>query len=164
MRIILSLALMLLLAACNNFENGNFNRDMPWKPNTMPPLPKGSPEFTKGWEDGCVSGMGAYGSDVYKSLYKWKRDEQLAQTNITYYKAWKDSYNYCRHFLQTWSKPVDASEGLLPVENTLSDPIGFPDGSASDYPSIDNFLQQKEPDGMFITGVDNFFSAPNIGN
>lgn len=160
MRLLFSLFLIFTLAACNNFEGGNFNRTMPWKPTNMPPLPKGSPEFTKGWEDGCVSGMGAYGSDVYKSLYKWTRDETLAATNIVYYKAWKDSYNYCRHFLQTWSKPVDAPEGLLPVENTSSDPLNSllgGDGSASDYPSMDNFLQQKDADGLFITGVDGFF-------
>lgn len=53
------------------------------------------PEWKLGWQQGCESGLSAYGNDYYKTLYKFKQDVSMVK-NEYYFKAWNDSFNYCR--------------------------------------------------------------------
>lgn len=70
------------------------------KPFGIGEVPKGgSPEFTQGWEDGCHSGIAAYGGFHYRTLgYKFKQDVTMIH-NKDYYNAWQDAYLYCRWYV-----------------------------------------------------------------
>lgn len=48
-----------------------------------------------GWQHGCESGFSAFGNDFHKTYYKLKQDVNR-MSDPTYFKAWRDSYNYCR--------------------------------------------------------------------
>jgi hypothetical protein len=54
-------------------------------------------EYTKGWDDGCETGMSTMNPGYYKSFYAFKQDPYMA-SNEVYYKAWKDAYTYCRQY------------------------------------------------------------------
>lgn len=59
-------------------------------------MPTGGPaEYEQGWKDGCESGMTAHTNNFYQSFYVFKQDNSLLK-NEYYYKAWQDSYSYCR--------------------------------------------------------------------
>ena len=58
----------------------------------------GSPEYEQGWKEGCESGMSGMTNSFYQSFYVFKQDNQLL-TNEVYYKAWKDSYDYCKGYV-----------------------------------------------------------------
>lgn len=64
-------------------------------------------EYTKGWDDGCKTGLSTMVHGYYKSFYAYKQDPELAN-NAMYYKAWKDAYTYCRQysFRYIWA-PMD---------------------------------------------------------
>jgi hypothetical protein len=90
MRYLLTLALLVGLAACD-----------PTKPvslNTTPPA--GPPEYQQGFKDGCESGIAGYASPFYKTFHTVKQDGVLAQNPI-YYQIWKDAYAYCRTYVMT---------------------------------------------------------------
>lgn len=70
-------------------------RPMAWLLDHHPPGPF---EYEHGWAQGCESGMGGMSNDYYKSFYQYRIDVNYV-TNETYYKAWKDAYNYCRHYV-----------------------------------------------------------------
>jgi hypothetical protein len=77
---------------------------------TMP----GPPDYTKGWEDGCFTGMAAMSNSYYQSFYHFRQDPSMT-TNQMYYQAWKDSYVYCRQYVLTWVHvPIDAAEDTDP--------------------------------------------------
>jgi len=54
-------------------------------------------EYRQGYEDGCETGYAAYATQFYKTLNTWRQDWRLANGmgHGTYYKSWKDAYNYC---------------------------------------------------------------------
>lgn len=92
---ILTLAFLALgLSACNLAENrlAMTPADM-----TAPPT-SGSLEYRLGWEHGCKSGLGAFGSDIQRVKYKFTMDLDFAQ-NKTYMRSWRDSFRYCRSFM-----------------------------------------------------------------
>lgn len=62
-----------------------------------PDRSKASPEYLKGWDDGCQSGLSTMVNGYYKSFYEFKQDPYMI-SNSVYYKAWKDSYHYCRQY------------------------------------------------------------------
>jgi len=73
-----------------------------WKPEPYNVLEHGkrsyhSPKYKKAYEDGCESGVRAYGGDIYKAFYKFKYDAKL-HDDIVYKRTWRDAYNYCRHY------------------------------------------------------------------
>ncbi len=78
------------------------------KPFGLAPTPQGgSPEFTQGWEDGCKSGIAAYGGDHQKYLgYKFTQDWRMIK-NTDYYNAWQDSYLYCRWYIWNYMTKYD---------------------------------------------------------
>ncbi len=95
--VMVMVAMLMSIAAC---EHSPY-RPRPWGIGDAPP---GPPEFRKGWEDGCDTGIGAYGNDFYKVFYTYKQDLNLIQ-NPVYYRAWKDAYTYCRWYTEQWAKP-----------------------------------------------------------
>lgn len=84
------------------------------KPYGIGEVPKGgSPEFTQGWEDGCHSGLAAYGGDHYHYLgYKFRQDVRMI-TNKEYYQAWQDSYLYCRWYIWNYVRPLSGTPGWI---------------------------------------------------
>ena len=60
--------------------------------------PNAPQEYKLGWEHGCKSGLAAYGNDFYKTFYKFTQDLKLIR-NPVYYKAWSDSFHYCRAYV-----------------------------------------------------------------
>lgn len=88
------------VSSCEHMYN-QITKPRPWR---MAETPEGTPEFRKGWEDGCETGMGAYGNDTYKMIYTYKQDFTLID-NPEYYRAWKDAYTYCRWYTWNWVRP-----------------------------------------------------------
>lgn len=84
------LLLVIMTAACKPRPFG-----MAYAPSDAPPM------YQDGWEDGCSSGLAAYGNDVYKAFYSYKQDVQKIKDR-TYYKAWIDSFNYCRAYVNRY--------------------------------------------------------------
>lgn len=73
---------------------------------TMP----GPPEYTKGWEDGCYTGMAAMSNTYYSTFYHFRQDPSMT-VNKMYYQAWKDAYHYCRQYVLTFThESADAGE------------------------------------------------------
>lgn len=83
------MAFCLLLTACPR----------PLMPPLMPDPPKGGPpEFQEGWKDGCETGLAQHGSSPYRTSFSFYQNPNLVMNPI-YYKAWKDSENYCRTYI-----------------------------------------------------------------
>jgi hypothetical protein len=95
MSIVVVVLMLLPLVACETL------RPVPYGIGKTPE--GGSPEFTQGWEDGCESGIQAYGTDMYKMSYTFKQDYELTK-NPEYYSAWKDAWSYCRWYTFNWAK------------------------------------------------------------
>ena len=77
-----------------------FSADNPLapKPFRLGGPPKDShPDYLKGWEDGCNTGLSTMVPGYYKSFYAFQQDAYKVN-NPVYYKAWKDSYTYCRQY------------------------------------------------------------------
>ena len=74
------------------------------KPYGMGDTPDGTPEFQAGWDDGCESGLSAYGGSRYKAAYSFKQNVDLLD-DPEYYRAWKDAYTYCRWYVWNWDRP-----------------------------------------------------------
>lgn len=61
------------------------------------PAENGSEEYKMGWADGCETGLSTMVTGYYKSFYFFKQNSNMVE-NPEYYKAWKDSYTYCRQY------------------------------------------------------------------
>ena len=126
MRNIFAIILFVFVAACSAINGSGETR--PTLPPFMPGPPQGGPpEFQEGWKDGCETGIGAHGNDVYRSSFKFKQNPSLVMNPI-YYKAWKDGENYCRTYIFAYSfRNLDVSctlDGIVddcggPEENNL---------------------------------------------
>ncbi len=105
MKNIITILLMLVTAsACGKFGNV----DTRLRPPGLPRPPETAPAvYKQGWNDGCESGISAYGNDIYKAQYSFKQDVRLMR-NRTYYKAWNDALNYCRSWINRY-----LGDGLL---------------------------------------------------
>lgn len=66
----------------------------------------GSPEYKQGWKDGCETGLSSMTNDYYRAFYQYRVDVNLVN-NETYYRAWKDTFNYCRHYAYGTLKESD---------------------------------------------------------
>jgi len=69
-----------------------------------------SPIYKEGWNDGCETGLAAYGNDIYKAMYKFKQDPEKMRDR-SYYRAWNDALNYCRSYVNRY-----LTDGLLDLE------------------------------------------------
>jgi hypothetical protein len=78
-----------------------FSENSIFAPNPLkmggPDKSKASPEYLKGWDDGCKTGLSTMVSGYYKSFYSFKQDPYMV-SNPVYYKSWKDAYTYCRQY------------------------------------------------------------------
>ena len=62
-------------------------------------MPEDAPnDFKRGWKDGCESGMSGMTNTAYKTFYSFKQDPNL-RSKPMYYKTWKDTYTFCRHYV-----------------------------------------------------------------
>ena len=119
MKNIVVLLLMLgLLSACSGqlFSENSIFAPKPFRMGG--PDKNAHPDYLKGWDDGCKTGMSTMVHGFYKSFYTFKQDPYML-SNERYYKAWKDSYTYCRQyaFKFIWD-PIDAS-GNKALDNPL---------------------------------------------
>lgn len=92
------LGVMLVLASCGGqiFSDTNVFAPKPLRMGS-PDKNKASPEYLKGWDDGCKTGLSTMVNGYYKSFYAFKQDPYMID-NVVYYQAWKDSYTYCRQY------------------------------------------------------------------
>ena len=105
--ILIIIALSLMLASC--FARSSPVYDLPYSydPN--------APETWKlGWQHGCESGLSVYGSDYYKSIYKFKQDVTRVNDNF-YYKGWNDSFNFCRSYINRTLAGDSKSRDVVPA-------------------------------------------------
>jgi hypothetical protein len=101
MRRVVSIAiLMVMLSGCEHFVSQVTNQ-RPWG---LSDTPDGPPEFKKGWEDGCETGIAAYADGWTKMFNTYKQDANLVGNPI-YYRAWRDAYTYCRWYSEQWIRP-----------------------------------------------------------
>ena len=61
------------------------------------PAENAPPAYKQGWDDGCKTGLSTMNPGYYKSFYQYKQDASMVDDPV-YYKAWKDSYTYCRQY------------------------------------------------------------------
>lgn len=61
------------------------------------------PLYIEGWQHGCESGASATVRQWYKQFYRFKQDAYKAQDK-TYYKGWKDAFEYCQRYLYQYKK------------------------------------------------------------
>ncbi len=92
--------LIVTLSACQQFT-----KPRPWG---LGETPDGTPEFRKGWEDGCDTGLRAYGGHWYRnrSGYKHFKQDLTLIHNPEYYRAWRDAFTYCRWYVWNWQRPA----------------------------------------------------------
>lgn len=82
-----------LLAGCYNAPDAL--KPMPW---IFDMMPKDAPNnYKRGWKDGCESGMANMTNSFYRKFYTFRQNQALRE-DATYYKTWKDTYNFCRHY------------------------------------------------------------------
>lgn len=96
----LVLSVMLLVSGCYS--------GAPWMQSMMdgPPQYDGKnkdlpPLYIKGWKDGCETGISANTNSVSKFFYSYKQDAKLV-LNDTYYRGWKDSFDYCQRYTRMY--------------------------------------------------------------
>lgn len=73
-----------------------------------------APDMWKlGWQQGCKSGFSVYGTNFHRALYKYTQDVEKMKDG-TYYKAWLDSFNYCRHYMNRYLAGESLSHQTVP--------------------------------------------------
>ena len=97
---ILSVIILFFITACSVGGATIRATDPPFKPVPPDNVPQ---EYRQGWLDGCETGFGAHGSDVYRWEYNFKQDPSQIM-NPVYYKAWKDAENYCRTYISEYTQ------------------------------------------------------------
>ena len=109
MKILLYIAILFSLNACEHFDMANpVPPHMRWMEKGPKPNPNGKPHnplYVDGWVDGCHTGISASANSWYKSHYKFKQDAYKAQETV-YYKGWKDAFNYCNRYIYQWHSRI----------------------------------------------------------
>jgi hypothetical protein len=95
-----SIIAIFMLSACSIGGSPLRATDPPFRPVPPDNVPQ---EYRQGWLDGCDTGFGAHGSDLYRWEYKFKQDPSQIM-NPVYYKAWKDAENYCRTYIAEYTQ------------------------------------------------------------
>lgn len=86
--------MILFLQGCYN--SPDFVKPASW---LFDQVPKDAPNVYKlAWRDGCESGLSSMSNTMYKTFYSFKQDAKL-RSNPVYYKTWKDTYTFCRHYI-----------------------------------------------------------------
>lgn len=108
---ILGFAGALALSGCTKgklYGLPGFAKPMPF---LFKQMPEGmSPTYQYGWKHGCESGLATMTNGLFRSAYRFKIDPAMRHHALVtdpggqrsdapdYYKAWKDSYEYCRSY------------------------------------------------------------------
>lgn len=91
----LILILCIFLGSCSLTNAPDALKPMPW---LFKQMPDNAPnKYKEGWKHGCETGLSSMTNSYFKSFYQFRQNKQHL-TNKTYYKAWKDSYDFCRHY------------------------------------------------------------------
>ncbi len=62
-------------------------------------MPKDAPTNYKiGWKDGCETGLASMSNSFYKKFYTFRQTATLRKDPV-YYKAWQDSYGFCKWYI-----------------------------------------------------------------
>jgi hypothetical protein len=109
--------MLLMIDGCRGkyFDRDNLFAPRPFRMGK--PKAGAHPNYMKGWEDGCETGLSTMVHGYYKTFYGYKQDPKML-SNQRYYKAWKDAYTYCRHYSFRWSW-----EGFDPLSQKYSKPL-----------------------------------------
>ena len=87
--------ILLLMASCDR----RIAKIFPNRPDTQFDLTSFSPEFRKGWEDGCEAGMSAGSNTFYKMFYKNNKvDGYMMANSPDYQTSWGNAFWYCYRF------------------------------------------------------------------
>lgn len=92
-RLFLFTAIVLVLGACRPFYLQTVD-------------PTGPPEYQLGWEDGCDTGISAYGAYYYQLMYGFKKRPEMS-TNDQYKQGWNEGFTYCRFQMDLSNTPGD---------------------------------------------------------
>lgn len=93
MQRVIAIMVLLFLFGCYNAPDAL--KPMPWIFNMVP---KEAPNnYKRGWRDGCESGLANMTNSMYRKFYTFRQDNALRK-DATYYKVWKDTYTFCRHY------------------------------------------------------------------
>lgn len=117
-KILISLLLICLVATGCRGKIFSSKSSFAPKPFKIGGPPKDAhPDYLEGWEDGCNTGLSTMVPGYYKSFYGYQQDPYKTGNPI-YYKAWKDSYTYCRQyaFRFVWDSMDQSGH---PVDNNL---------------------------------------------
>jgi hypothetical protein len=102
MRIVLAISILLIATSCT------WLRPHPLFMATDVP---GTPEYKRGWQDGCQSGLATYGTAVNKLMNSFYQDYRMMK-NPQYDAAWHESFDYCRHYNYKWQSQ-DYYQGVV---------------------------------------------------
>lgn len=86
--IVIALSLLLVIGGCHN----PITDPKPLMLETE--LSYGPEEYRQGYEDGCKSALGAYGTNYMKTIYGIQKTAQY-QNSRMYNQIWKDAWAYC---------------------------------------------------------------------
>jgi hypothetical protein len=100
---------------------------------------KSAPQAYKdGWEDGCESGMAAYGNFAMKTLHTFRQDPVRIIKDQSYRKAFDTGFHYCRAYVNRWqASGLWSGEGFnnndpwIDGGNLRSDQVIAQDGTTS---------------------------------
>lgn len=115
----LKIAILPLLASCHGIPD--VLKPGAWILDQVPE--GGTPEFEQGWKDGCESGLAAMSNSFYKAHYSFKQSKEL-RNNPDYYKVWKDTFNFCRHYVYGTLRQGNVRMKLPMQPNTFLDGFG----------------------------------------
>jgi hypothetical protein len=95
----LFILLILLFTACDK----NVPIWRKWMFDHPPAKPNGkmdySPDYIKGWQDGCETAGGVMANHLYKNFFNYTKNEELAFNSKEYGLGWDDAYRYCTSYL-----------------------------------------------------------------
>lgn len=94
-KIILCLLAICGLSGCITQKTPYWAKPMPWIFKQMPE--NSDTTFKKGWVDGCESGLASMTNSFFNKFYRFRQDAAL-RSDPTYYKVWKDTFTFCRHY------------------------------------------------------------------
>jgi len=93
----LIISAVIFLGACHNFANP-MPKGLRTIMKNVENNPKASPEYKKGWREGCESGMSSWGNYYYKAFHNFTHTPELLD-NKDYSKSWADSFHACRSYV-----------------------------------------------------------------